>query len=356
MKEEAGRKVTAVPVVGEERRYDVVVVGGGAAGLSGALALSRARRSVLVIDAGRPRNAPATHVHAYLGREGVAPSQFLAEGRAEVAGYGGEFVSGSVVAAERLDAGGGFRVVLGDGSAVVADRLLVTTGLVDELPQVPGVAERFGRDVLHCPYCHGWEVRDQPIGVLATGPPAVHQALLWRQWSKDVTLFLHTAPEPGDDEYEQLAARDISVVDGQVTSLEVTGDRLTGVTLAGGRVVPRRAVVVAPRFTARAGILAGLGLEATEQEMGAQVIGSYVAADPSGATEVPGVWVAGNVANLTEQVIGAAAAGVRAAGAINSDLIAEDTRRAVAARRDPFSPQREREVCERVLGDRRHGL
>ncbi|WP_352244305.1 bifunctional NAD(P)/FAD-dependent oxidoreductase/class I SAM-dependent methyltransferase [Microtetraspora sp. NBRC 13810] len=335
---------------GADRRYDVVVVGGGAAGLSGALTLARARRSVLVIDAGRPRNAPAGHVHNYLTRDGVPPARLLEEGRAEVAGYGGEFVTGEVVTAERLDAGG-FRVVLADGSAVTADRLLVTTGLVDELPAVPGVAERWGRDVLHCPYCHGWEVRDQAIGVLATGPSSVHQAELWRQWSKDVTLFLHTAAEPDADAAERLAARDITVVRGEVTGLEVTGDRLTGVRLAGGRVIGREALVVAPRFTARAGVLTGLGLETTDLLKGEQVVGGYIAVDPSGATRVPGVWAAGNVADPTEQVIGAAAAGLRAGAAINADLIDEETRRAVAGRRAPSSARTEREAAEHPLGD-----
>jgi thioredoxin reductase len=185
----------------------------------------------------------------------------------------------------------------------------------------------------------------------------VHQALLWRQWSKNITLFLHTGPEPCGEEYEQMAARGISVVDGEVTGLEVTGDRLTGVTLTSTRVIPCRALVVAPRFTACAGVLASLGLEVTEQEMLGQVMGSCIAAaDAFGATEVPGVWVAGNVANPNETVVGAAAAGVRAGVAINADLIAEETRRAVAARRELFSPQMEREVCERVLGDRRHGM
>ncbi|MFH8932179.1 NAD(P)/FAD-dependent oxidoreductase [Streptomyces pristinaespiralis] len=315
-------------------RYDVVVVGGGAAGLSGALALSRARRSVLVIDSGRPRNAPAGHVHSYLTQEGVAPSQLLATGRAEVGRYGGELVRGNVAGAERL-ADGRFRLLLDGGATVEADRLLVTTGLVDELPQVPGLAERWGREVLHCPYCHGWEVRDQAIGILATGPMAVHQALMWRQWSDDVTLFLHTGPEPSDEEYEQLAARGIAAVDGRVTSVQVTDDRLSGVALESGKGIARQALVVAPRFTARAAFLAGLGLEASEQEVNGVVIGSHVAADPTGATAVPGVWVAGNVANVTDQVIGAAAAGVRAAGALNADLIAEETRRAVGRyRRD----------------------
>lgn len=336
--------------------YDVVVIGGGPAGLSGALVLSRARRSVLVIDAGSPRNAPASHAHNYLGREGVPPTELLAIGREEASGYGAEIVEGAAVAAERLPGGAGFRVVRADGTAVTARRLLVTTGLVDELPPIPGLAERWGRDVLHCPYCHGWEVRDMPVGIVALSPMAVHQALLWRQWSHDVTLFLHNAPEPGDEEYEQLAARGIAVVDGEVTGLEVGGDRLTGVRLAGGRVVPREAVVVQPRFTARSGVLDGLGLHATALEAGGHTIGTYIASDPSGATEVPGVWVAGNVTNLMEQVIGAAAAGLKAASAINADLMGEDTRRAVEARRAPFSAEAERQVCEKTLGSRRHGL
>jgi thioredoxin reductase len=304
-------------------RYEVVVIGGGAAGLSGALTLSRARRSVLVIDAGRPRNAPAAQVHVYLGREGTPPEELLATGREEVIGYGGEIVTGTVTAAERTDEG--FRVVLDDGSAVIADRLLVTTGLVDELPDVAGLAERWGRDVLHCPYCHGWEVRDQAIGILATGPLAVHQALLWRQWSKNVTLFTADPLEDGG----RLAARDITVVEGWVAELEVTEDRLTGVRLESGEVIPCDALATVPRMTARADVLVGLGLETTEQERDGHVIGSYVAADPTGATEIPGVWVAGNVAALMEQVIGSAAAGVRAGAAINADLIAEEARRAV---------------------------
>jgi thioredoxin reductase len=312
-----------------DEQYDVVVVGGGAAGLSGALALSRARRSVLVVDEGAPRNARAGHVHNYLGREGATPAELLASGRAEVAGYGGQFVDGRVASAERVD--DGFRVVLDDGGSVQARRLLVTTGLVDELPDVPGVAELFGSDVLHCPYCHGWEVRDKPIGVLG-GPMGVHQALMWRQWTADVTLFQHTGPEPTDEEREQLAARDIPVVTGVVEALDVTGGRLAGVRLAGGDVVPRAALVVAPRFMARAGVLTSLGLETVPQEMNGHVVGSYVAADPTGATAVPGVWVAGNVADLRAQVISSAAAGLNAAAMLNADLIADDVRRAIAAR------------------------
>jgi thioredoxin reductase len=312
-----------------DERYDVVVVGGGAAGLSGALALARARRRVLVIDAGAPRNAPAGHVHNYLAREGTPPGELLAAGRAEVTGYGGEVIAGEVVTAERRD--DGFRVGLGSGRVVRARRLLVTTGLTDELPDLPGLAELWGSDVLHCPYCHGYEVRDAAIGILG-GPLGVYASLLWRQWSADVTLFRHTGPELSDDEREQLAARGVTVVEGAVAGLETSGGRLSGVRMVSGEVVARAALVAAPRFTANSAVLRSLGLEPVEQEMHGTVVGSYVPSDPMGATAVPGVWVAGNVANLQAQVIVAAGAGLNAGAAINADLIAEDTRDAVAAR------------------------
>jgi len=306
-------------------RYDVVVVGGGAAGLSAALMLGRSRRTVLVIDAGEPRNAPADGVHGFLGLEGIAPGAFLEKGRDEVRGYGAEIRDGRVVGAERD--GDGFTVDLDDGSSVFSRRLLVTTGLVDELPAVPGLRERWGRDVVHCPYCHGWEVRDQRIGVLATGPMAVHQALLFSQLTSDLTLFLHTAAAPSDEEWEQLAARGVAVVTGEVTALEVSHDRLTGIRLKGGTVVPVDALAVGPRFTARADLLVSLGAELAEHP-----VGTYVTTDAMGATTAPGVYAAGNVSDLAAQVISAAAAGGRAGAAINFDLIQDEVARAVSER------------------------
>ena len=313
--------------------YDVVVVGGGAAGLSGALALARARRSVLVVDNGQPRNALAAHVHNYLSRDGITPSELLAAGRAEVAGYGGQIISDNVASVERVESQSeriGFRVALTNGGSVHARRLLVTTGLVDELPDIPGVAERWGRDVLHCPYCHGWEVRDQAIGILGTGPMAVHGALLFRQWSANVILFQHTSPISSQEQAEQLAARGITVVAGEVSALEVHDDRLTGVRLRSGEFIPRQAVVVAPHFAARAEILSTLGLETTSMEIAGSVIARYIPADANGATSVAGVWVAGNVSDPAAQVITAAAAGLKAGAVINADLITEDTAQAVA--------------------------
>ncbi|MBJ8345437.1 NAD(P)/FAD-dependent oxidoreductase [Antrihabitans sp. YC2-6] len=311
--------------------YDVVIVGGGAAGLGGAMALARARRSVLVIDDGTPRNAPAGHVHNYLGREGTPPLELVQIGRAEVAAYGGEFKNARVTAVEPVG-GPSFRVTTSDGVGITARRLLIATGLVDELPDIPGVAQRWGRDVLHCPYCHGWEVRDQAIGVIATSFMAVHQALLFRQLSPHVTFFQHTAPALSAEEIEQLAARDVPVVTGEIATLDITDDKLSGVVLRSGELHPLQAVVVAPRFTARVDMLAGLGLEPVELEHNGHVIGSFIPADAQGATSVPGVSVAGNVADPKAQVIVSAASGLTAGAFINADLVNEDVRDAIAAR------------------------
>ncbi|MET1041064.1 MAG: NAD(P)/FAD-dependent oxidoreductase, partial [Acidimicrobiales bacterium] len=170
---------------------DVAILGGGPAGLSGALTLARSRRSIVVIDAGEPRNGPAAAVHGFFTRDGTSPGELLAAGRAEVEGYGARLVDDRVVGVV-ADGPDAFVLTLAAGDTVSARRLLVTTGLVDELPPVPGVRELWGDQVIHCPYCHGWEARDQAIGVLASGPMATHQALLFSQLSDDVVLFTHT--------------------------------------------------------------------------------------------------------------------------------------------------------------------
>jgi thioredoxin reductase len=306
--------------------YDVVVVGGGAAGLSAALVLGRARRRVAVVDAGAPRNAPATHVQGFLTRDGMPPADLVAAGRAEVSGYGVELVDDQVVAIQ-----GGFIVRLAAGRALNARRILVATGVRDELPDIPGVRERWGRDLLHCPYCHGWEVRDQPIGVLGTVPGSVQHALLVRQWSEDVTFFVNDY-ELTADEIVQLEVRDVRIVDGEVARLVVEDDLLTGVELTDGQVVAREAVFIRPGNVPHAdGLLAGLGC--TVDEAG------FVTVDGVGRTSTVGVWAAGNVVDPRAQVITAAGAGSAAAIAINADLVAEDVRNERARRDSDDRPQ-----------------
>lgn len=297
-------------------KVDVVIVGGGVAGLSAALTLGRARRSAVVIDAGHPRNEPAGHSHGFLTRDGSNPLELTALGRAE-AGYGVEIVEATVTSIDR-DETGGFRVESSDGSVRTGRRALVTAGLVDVLPEVPGVAERWGKDVVHCPFCFGWEVREKPVGILATGPLAVQQAVLWRQWTADLVVFQHTAPEFTAEDRARLDKHGIRVVDGEVVALDIDEGRLSGVRLASGETVARDVLVVAPRFEARHELLGDLGVEVAELPHGN---GHQVVADAMGKTAAPGVWVAGNTANPMLGVLQSAASGTTAAMAIHHDLI-----------------------------------
>jgi thioredoxin reductase len=291
--------------------YDVVIVGGGAAGLSAALVLGRARRRVAVIDGGAPRNAPAAHMQGFLSRDGMPPADLLAAGRAEVAGYGVELVDDHVLALEP-----GFSVRLAGGRELSARRILVATGVGDELPDIPGVRERWGRDLLHCPYCHGWEVRDEALGVLGTHPGAVLHAQLVRQWSDDVVFFAHTH-DVTPDEQAQLDARGIRVEPGVVARLVVDSDHLSGVELADGRVIPRSAVFIRPGNVPHPdNMLANLGCELDRD--------GFPVVDRTGRTSVAGVWAAGNVVDPRAQVITSAGAGSAAAIAMNADLIQAD--------------------------------
>lgn len=301
---------------------DVVVVGGGAAGLSAALTLTRGRRTVTVVDSGEPRNAPASGVHGLLALDGVSPAELLSRGRAEVLGYGGEILAGEVAGVTRE--GEGFAVELGDGSVLRARRLLIATGLVDELPQIPGVRERWGQDVLHCPFCHGWEVRDRRIGILAAEPMPVHRAQLFRQWSPDVVFFAGEVELSASDR-DTLEVLDVPVVTGTVSRLEIEDDRLTGVRMQDGQVVALDAVVVTTRMIARTGPFAEVGITVTPHPAG-----EFIEADDFGRTAVPGVWAAGNVSDLSAQVSGAIAQGARAAQGIIADLMMADLDRAVA--------------------------
>jgi thioredoxin reductase len=294
-----------------EHDLDVVIVGGGAAGLSAALVLGRARRRVAVIDAGQPRNAPAAHMQGFLSRDGTPPAELLAAGRSEVTGYGVQLVDDRVLAV-----GPGFTVTLASGRILTARRLLLATGVSDELPDIDGVRERWGKDLLHCPYCHGWEVRDQPLGVLGSIPGSVQHALLVRQWSDDVIFFAHTY-EVTDDERRQLDARGIHIENGMVKQLVVEDDQLCGIAFADGRVVQRTALFVRPgNAPHNDGLVGALGCDQNEA--------GFVTVDATGRTSNPGVWAAGNVVDPRAQVITAAGAGSAAAIAISADLVQED--------------------------------
>ena len=306
---------------GFQRWSDVVVIGGSAAGLAGALMLARSRRSVIVIDGGEPRNAPAAHMHGYLGYEGKPPSELVAAGRGEVRSYGVEILEGRVDAVERD--GDRFVARLADGT-VSARKVLVATGATDELPAIDGLAEHWGDQVIHCPYCHGWEVRDQRVVVVATNPMAAHQAGLFAQLTDDVTVVVHDPEAVGADglaALAELAVRAVEMITEPAVRVVADGSRLTGLELRSGRVVDADAVAVATFIRARADMLAPLGLEPTVHPTG---VGTAIEVGEMGATAVRGVYAAGNVANPMLQVLPAAAAGSMAGAVINAELVHDD--------------------------------
>ncbi|MCX2969005.1 MULTISPECIES: NAD(P)/FAD-dependent oxidoreductase [Streptomyces] len=312
--------------------YDVIVIGGGAGGLNTALTLARSRRSVAVVDAGEPRNAPSAHLNGFLSRDGANPQTVLETGRAEIARYGADLVTAQVDQVDRAEPG--FVVRLAGGAALTARHVVVASGLRDTLPDIPGLRERWGKDVLFCPYCHGFEVRDQPFAVLGTHPNSVNQAVLLRQWSDDLVYFPHTG-ELTDDERELLAARGVRVAEGAISAVLTRDDQVHAVELADGRTVARSAVFLFPHMTPNDSFLDGLGCEKDER--------GWLVTDRAGKTSVPGLWAVGNVVDPRVQVVTAAGMGALTAFVLNHDLVDEElaqdlARHRAAARPDSLTP------------------
>lgn len=307
-----------------ERRCDVAVIGGSAAGLAGALQLARQRRGVIVVDDGTPRNAPAEQMHGYLGREGVAPSELVSIGREEVRSYGGEVLAGRVRSVARRD-DGLFQVEVPGGHRLLARRVLAATGLVDELPQIEGLAEHWGHGVVHCPFCHGYEVRERRLVQIVTQPLGLHPTALFHHLSERLTVVLHGAIE--DEQVLALEAAGVAVVRSEVRRLVTAADQtLAGVELVSGEVLDADAVIVGGRFRARADVLAGVGVSAVAHSSGA---GDIVEVDPmTGQTSTPGVYAAGNLTDPSLQVLSAAAHGSRVGAMISFSLAEEDLRTA----------------------------
>jgi thioredoxin reductase len=296
-------------------RYDVVVVGGSFAGLGAAMQLARARRRVLVLDTGRPRNRFTPASHGFPGQDGRAPADILDTFRAEVLAYPTvTFRPDEAVHARAAD--DGFEVTLASGSLLATRRLVLATGLVDDLPDVPGVRERWGVSVLHCPYCHGYEVADRRFGVLAFGERAVHQALLVTDWSADVTLFINRSMEPDAEQLAQLLARGVRVESRPVAELLGDGTELSGVRLVDGTVIPVDAMFTQPRTRIASPLAEQLGCEVEDGPFGGPVLRT----DARKATTVPGVFAAGDVALAMNATL-AAAAGVMAGASAHQSLI-----------------------------------
>ncbi|NYI77618.1 bifunctional NAD(P)/FAD-dependent oxidoreductase/class I SAM-dependent methyltransferase [Nocardioides panzhihuensis] len=310
---------------------DAIVIGGGAAGLSAALMLGRSRRKTLVVDSGLPRNRFAAHMNGVLGHDGLDPAELLRKGREELAAYGVEIRPGRVARLDETEHG--VSVLLDDGEQLTGRIAIVATGVTDELPDIPGLAERWGATVLHCPYCHGWEVRDRRIGVLTTSPLGMHQAQLIRQWSDDVVVFTAGLGPVEEADEQRLRARGVELVAAPVVEVLGEGDQVTAVRTADGLVTEVGAIFTAGTLRPHDDFLTHLGLDRADSP-----IGSFLAVDATGKTSSDRIWAVGNVSNPMANVPISMSAGTMAGSVVNMTLVTDDFDRAVAGPAEASDP------------------
>ena len=293
---------------------DVLVVGGGAAGLSAALILGRSRRRTLVVDDGMPRNAPSSEAHSFFTRDGTAPAELLRIAREQLAPYDTvEMCQDRVMSATRE--GEEFAMRLASGTEARARRVLLAVGVRDILPKIEGFRAFWGHSVLHCPYCHGWEVRDEPLALYADGPVAMEMAPLLLQWSRDLLLCTGGPDGLTDPDRATLSAIGVRIVDVPVQRLEGDG-RLERIVFADGRAEARRALFLRPPQVVGSDLPQQLGCELTETGL--------IRVDSNRQTSVPGVYAAGDAAMPMQQIVIAAATGAEAAIIMNRDLVRAD--------------------------------
>lgn len=294
--------------------HDAIIIGGSFAGLSAATYLARARRSVCIVDAGAPRNRFAEHSHGFLSHDGSDPQAILATARRQVGAYPSvRFIEGTALTAQK--SGDHFSIQLGSGDRLEGRRLVLAFGVLDELPEIPGLAERWGNSVIHCPYCHGYEFSEQRLGVLVTSPLSLHQAMLVAEWGP-VTLYLNGQAAPTGDEAAELDRRGIKIEQAPVTALHGDGRTLSSIELADGRQQPIAALYVGPRMRLNSDIADQLGCA-----MDDTAAGSFIRTDATKETTVPGVYAAGDIARGAHSVTWASSDGVMAGVAAHRSLV-----------------------------------
>lgn len=295
-------------------RHDAIIIGGSFAGLSAATYIARGRRSVCVIDTGLPRNRFAAHSHGLLTQDGSAPAAMLATARAQVAAYPTvTFINGKAASAARE--GDGFRITLDSGESVEGRKLVLAFGISDELPDIPGLTERWGQSVIHCPYCHGYEFSGQRLGVLSVSPMSVHQAMLIAEWGP-TTFYLNGSPSPDDEALAQLRARGVAIEAASVKALHGEGAALSAIELADGRLSPVDALYLGPRTRLNSGIAEQLGCEMEDGPSG-----PFIRTDAMKLTSVPDVYAAGDITRAMHNVTFASADGVMAGTALHRSLV-----------------------------------
>jgi thioredoxin reductase len=303
-----------------DNMWDCIIVGGGAAGLSAGLVLGRARRRTLLVDAGAQSNLAAHGIGGLLGHDGRSPAELYETGRRELSAYPSvEVRAGEVVAGERSD--DGFVLHLADGSREQARRVLLATGMEYRPPALPGLEGLWGGSAFHCPFCHGWEMRDQPLAVLARGPRAVHSALLLRGWSDDIVVLTDGPDELEDDDRARLAAAGIAIDERRVAELAADNGELNAIVFTDGTRLTRRGVLVATTLHQRSSLADQLGADSAEPTPMAH---NPIAVDGFYRTTAAGVFAAGDLSAQMPQVAAAIASGSHAAAAVVQSLMADD--------------------------------
>jgi thioredoxin reductase len=298
------------------KTFDVVIVGAGPAGLSAGLILGRCRRSVLICDTGNPRNAASHSLNGYLTRDGIPPREFLALGRKELGPYETVQLRDISATAAACDESGVFHVTLGDGQVVTSRKLLIATGVCDNVPEIDGIGAMYGRSVFHCPYCDGWELRDQPIAIYGRGHRGLGLSLELTAWSRDLVLCTDGPSDIDAEGSARLERNGVKLREERIASLEGRDGILERIIFQTGSPLPRRAMFFTTGQFQRSALAISLGCEINEK--GTVRTGRYE------STHLAGLYVAGDASRAVQWVIVAAAEGAEAAFAINTDLTRED--------------------------------
>jgi thioredoxin reductase len=300
--------------------WDCIIVGGGAAGLSAGLVLGRARRRTLLVDAGEQSNLAAHGIGGLLGHDGRPPAELYAAGRREIASYPSlEYRTGEVVGGARV--GDVFELTSADGRRERTRRVLLATGMEYRPPPIRGLTPLWGASVFHCPFCHGWEVRDQPLAVLARGKQAVHASLLLRGWSGDIVLLTDGPADLDADDRARLAAAGVGIDERPVTEIVSADGELAAIVFSDGGRLERRGLMVATTLHQRSSLAEQLDVEFAEPT---PVTAEPISVDALCRTSVPGVFAAGDLSAQMPQVAAAIASGSLAAAAVVQSLLADD--------------------------------